>query len=220
MTQAVTGAVKNASLAAAGKVNDSLGATSFKNLGEYRVKSVEEAVANYENHENKFWEHLASFRATMKKRAEGASIPEQDLVKEMKPNGKFAGLLDEFLTEINRNPEAQNEKKAMDKALESYANKRERAADEAKHEIAYEDLLSADKRGPNKSFEKLMDRLDAADKRMSKAAGEVPQLALGESSHSEKIQAIMERIKEIIQDFVASLKNAWKGKSSDATSQP
>jgi hypothetical protein len=30
----------------------------------------------------------------------------------------------------------------------------------------------------------------------------------------------MGRIKEIIQNFVASLKNAWKGKSSDATPQP
>lgn len=185
--------------------------TVLPRLSEYRVDQVDRAANNYEKAHEAFWQahRMPLIRQEIEARAEADGLSVQDVMEKMKPNGEYADLHDKFNAAVAQSPEALMAKKSMDKALDGWTRQFGRAKEE---------LLNPETEG-NPHYEKLKDRIGKSSERMHKNASETPAFE-GEQSHIEKLKEAMERIveklKEMAQNFVNFVRGKSAGKNSEA----
>jgi hypothetical protein len=176
-------------------------------LSEYRVDALEEAAAKYSAETEKFWgssTKLTALRSEMERVARERGLSIQDVVEKMKPGGDFAELREQFNAEVSQNPDTGTRKRAMDKALDGFVRQYGRAQEE----------LANPEQDGNAHYEGLKGRVKKAHDGMVEKAGGIPAFANAdgalEQSHLERLQetirAIMEKVREIAQKFVAMLK--------------
>jgi hypothetical protein len=176
-------------------------------LSDYRVAQVERAAQAFASEQEKFWSatpKLSAVRGEMEKAARERGVPMEHVVEQMKPGGDLSDLRTKFNEAVAEHPEFGARKKAMDKALESYIRQYGRAQEE---------VLNPEQEG-NPRYDALKTRLQRAHEGMEKKASELPGFANDkgdvEPSHFEKLKEavakIMEKIKEVMQDFIAVLR--------------
>ena len=163
-------------------------------ISEYRVKKVEEAARNYDKAVDSFWQvpPMAVMRKEIEERARQSGLSVPDAMEKMKPGGEWADLHDKFVKEVAASPDAIQSKVAMDKALSSWVRQ---------YDHGSEELLGADVEG-NPNHKKAKSRIEATKDAMEAKAAESPVFGGESESHAERlkaaVQAIMERIKEIL----------------------
>jgi hypothetical protein len=185
-------------------------------LSEYRIGQVEKAAEAFGREQDAFWSSsnkLTALRSEMERLAKERGLSISDVTEKMKPGGDFAELREKFNAAVAENPDASTRKRAMDKALDSFVRQYGRAQEE---------VLNPEQEG-NPHYEGLKKRLESShDSMKSKTAG-VPAFANAngslEASHFEKlreaVKQIMERVKAVVQDFMAML----KGKKSEPSNE-
>lgn len=191
------------------------GVAVLPRISEYRVDQAEKAANAYEDAMQKLWEsgNLPNVRKEIEERARQTGLSVEDVMDKMKPNGEMSDLHEKFRTAVAESPDAQTNKKAMDKALDGWARQYGRGQEE---------LLNPETEG-NPHFEALRDRLDNSHGRMQKNTANAPLFEGEDKSHAEKlretIQRIMEKLKEIAKDFVNMVRGK-KGADAEADNDP
>lgn len=191
------------------------GVTVLPRISEYRVDQAEKAANSYENAMQKLWEsgNLPNVRKEIEERARQTGLSVEDVIDKMKPNGEMSDLHEKFRTAVAESPDAQTNKKAMDKALDGWLRQYGRGQEE---------LLNPETDG-NPHFEALRDRLDNSYRRMQKNTANAPLFEGEDKSHAEKlretIQRIMEKLKEIAKDFVNMVRGK-NGVDAEADNDP
>ena len=191
------------------------GVAVLPRISEYRVDQAEKAVNAYEDAMQKLWEsgNLPNVRKEIEERARQTGLSVEDVMDKMKPNGEMSDLHEKFRTAVAESPDAQTNKKAMDKALDGWVRQYGRGQEE---------LLNPETEG-NPHFEALRDRLDNSHGRMQKNTANAPLFEGEDKSHAEKlretIQRIMEKLKEIAKDFVNMVRGK-KGADAEADNDP
>lgn len=176
-------------------------------LSEYRLAQVEKARDAFDREQEGFWNSstkLVALRDEMQRLARERGLAVQDVAEKMKPGGDLADLRERFNAAVSENPDAQTRKRAMDKALDSYVRQYGRAQEE---------LLNPEQKG-NPHYEGLKARLHDAHDDMEQKTKGVPAFANDkgelEPSHFEKLKEaiakLMERLKEVAQEFIAMLR--------------
>ncbi|WP_129932626.1 MULTISPECIES: hypothetical protein [unclassified Pseudomonas] len=175
-------------------------------LSEYRVDQVEKAATNYEKAHSAFWNagSLPQVREQIETRAEqtGLSVPE--VIEKMKPDGEYTDLHESFVQAVGESPDAQNSKKAMDKALTGWARQYGRAQEE---------LLNPETQD-NPHYDKLKNRLESSSESMHRNAGSMPAFAGETQSHLERLREVMQRIGERLKEMVQGIVSLVRGKPS------
>ncbi|MFL9811370.1 hypothetical protein D7249_24655 [Stutzerimonas stutzeri] len=191
------------------------GVAVLPRISEYRVDQAEKAANAYEDAMQKLWEsgNLPNVRKEIEERARQTGLSVEDVMDKMKPNGEMSDLHEKFRTAVAESPDAQTNKKAMDKALDGWVRQYGRGQEE---------LLNPETEG-NPHFEALRDRLDNSHERMQKNTANAPLFEGEDKSHAEKlretIQRIMEKLKEIAKDFVNMVRGK-KGADAEADNDP
>lgn len=191
------------------------GVAVLPRISEYRVDQAEKAANAYEDAMQKLWEsgNLPNVRKEIEERARQTGLSVEDVMDKMKPNGEMSDLHEKFRTAVAESPDAQTNKKAMDKALDGWVRQYGRGQEE---------LLNPETDG-NPHFEALRDRLDNSHGRMQKNTANAPLFEGEDKSHAEKlretIQRIMEKLKEIAKDFVNMVRGK-KGADAEADNDP
>lgn len=191
------------------------GVAVLPRISEYRVDQAEKAANAYEDAMQKLWEsgNLPNVRKEIEERARQTGLSVEDVMDKMKPNGEMSDLHEKFRTAVAESPDAQTNKKAMDKALDGWVRQYGRGQEE---------LLNPETEG-NPHFEALRDRLDNSHGRMQKNTANAPLFEGEDKSHAEKlretIQRIMEKLKEIAKDFVNMVRGK-KGADAEADNDP
>lgn len=191
------------------------GVAVLPRISEYRVDQAEKAANAYEDAMQKLWEsgNLPNVRKEIEERARQTGLSVEDVMDKMKPNGEMSDLHEKFRTAVAESPDAQTNKKAMDKALDGWVRQYGRGQEE---------LLNPETEG-NPHFEALRDRLDNSHGRMQKNTANAPLFDGEDKSHAEKlretIQRIMEKLKEIAKDFVNMVRGK-KGADAEADNDP
>jgi len=191
------------------------GVAVLPRISEYRVDQAEKAANAYEDAMQKLWEsgNLPNVRKEIEERARQTGLSVEDVMDKMKPNGEMSDLHEKFRTAVAESPDAQTNKKAMDKALDGWVRQYGRGQEE---------LLNPETEG-NPHFEALRDRLDNSHGRMQKNTANTPLFEGEDKSHAEKlretIQRIMEKLKEIAKDFVNMVRGK-KGADAEADNDP
>lgn len=191
------------------------GVAVLPRISEYRVDQAEKAANGYEDAMQKLWEsgNLPNVRKEIEERARQTGLSVEDVMDKMKPNGEMSDLHEKFRTAVAESPDAQTNKKAMDKALDGWVRQYGRGQEE---------LLNPETDG-NPHFEALRDRLDNSHGRMQKNTANAPLFEGEDKSHAEKlretIQRIMEKLKEIAKDFVNMVRGK-KGADAEADNDP
>lgn len=176
-------------------------------LSEYRVTKAEKASNDYANAVEKLWNSgtLPDVKKLIEERAESTGLSFQDVVDKMKPNGEMSDLHDEFVKAMSLSPDAQAHKKTLDKSLESWSKQYARGQEE---------VLNPETEG-NRYTEELHDRLDKTGQKMQVNASNLPAFEDEDKSHAEKLRekiaAIAEKIKEVIANFVSTLRGNTSG---------
>lgn len=191
------------------------GVAVLPRISEYRVDQAEKAANAYEDAMQKLWEsgNLPNVRKEIEERARQTGLSVEDVMDKMKPNGEMSDLHEKFRSAVAESPDAQTNKKAMDKALDGWVRQYGRGQEE---------LLNPETEG-NPHFEALRDRLDNSHRRMQKNTANAPLFEGEDKSHAEKlretIQRIMEKLKEIAKDFVNMVRGK-KGADAEADNDP
>lgn len=175
-------------------------------LSEYRVSQVEKAAGNYEKAHQEFWaaDKMPAIREQIEARAQETGLSVQDVMEKMKPNGEFADLHEKFNEAVSQSPDAQSSKKAMDKALDSWARQYGRAQEE---------LLNPETEG-SPHYEKLKGRLDGSNDKMQRTTSETPAFEGEDQSHFERLKEALQKIAERLKEMVKSFAEFVKGKAS------
>ncbi len=188
------------------------GVSVLPRISEYRVDQAEKSANAYESALQKLWDSgkLPNVRKEIEARARLTGLSVEDVMEKMKPNGEMADLHEKFCAAVAESPDAQTQKRAMDKALEGWVRQYGRGKEE---------LLNPETEG-NPHTDALRDRLDGTCDKMKRNASTAPIFDGEDKSHSEKlreaIQRIMEKLKEIARDFVDMV----RGKSGDCAPSP
>lgn len=191
------------------------GVAVLPRISEYRVDQAEKAANAYEDAMQKLWEsgNLPNVRKEIEERARQTGLSVEDVMDKMKPNGEMSDLHEKFRIAIAESPDAQTNKKAMDKALDGWVRQYGRGQEE---------LLNPETEG-NPHFEALRDRLDNSHGRMQKNTANAPLFEGEDKSHAEKlretIQRIMEKLNKIARDFVNMVRGK-KGADAEADNDP
>lgn len=191
------------------------GVAVLPRISEYRVDQAEKAANAYEDAMQKLWEsgNLPNVRKEIEERARQTGLSVEDVMDKMKPNGEMSDLHEKFRAAVAESPDAQTNKKAMDKALDGWVRQYGRGQEE---------LLNPETEG-NPHFEALRDRLDNSRRRMQMNTANVPLFEGEDKSHAEKlretIQRIMEKLKEIAKGFVNMVRGK-KGADAEADNDP
>ncbi|WP_426810508.1 hypothetical protein ABOC32_06700 [Pseudomonas sp. WOUb67] len=175
-------------------------------LSEYRVDQVEKAANNYEKAHAAFWNagNMPQVREQIETRAEqtGLSVPE--VIEKMKPDGEYTDLHEKFVEAVGESADAQNSKKAMDKALTGWARQYGRAQEE---------LLNPETED-NPHYDKLKNRLESSSESMHRNAGNTPAFEGETQSHLERLRDVMQRIGERLKEMVQGIVSLVRGKPS------
>lgn len=188
------------------------GVSVLPRISEYRVDQAEKSANAYESALQKLWDSgkLPDVRKEIEARARLTGLSVEDVMEKMKPNGEMADLHKKFCAAVAESPDAQTQKRAMDKALEGWVRQYGRGKEE---------LLNPETEG-NPHTDALRDRLDGTCDKMKRNASTAPIFDGEDKSNSEKlreaIQRIMEKLKEIARDFVDMV----RGKSGDCAPSP
>ena len=181
-------------------------------LSEYRLSQVEKAAGSFAREQEAFWQsspQLSALREQIQGAARGQGVPVQDVVQQMKPGGALAPLGEQFAAAVAAAPGAAQYKKSMDKALDSYTRQYGRAQEE---------ILNPDL-NDNPHYDGLKQRLRGAHETMEQTAAGLPGFTNSqgkqEASHFERLQQavgqIMEKIREVGQEFMAMLRGRQGG---------
>ena len=175
-------------------------------LSEYRVDQVEKAANNYEKAHVAFWnaDNMPEVRQQIEARAEATGLSLPDVIEKMKPDGEFTDLHERFVEAVGQSPEAQSNKKAMDKALTGWSRQYGRAQEE---------LLNPETEG-NPHYEKLKNRLESSSDSMHRNTASTPAFAGEGQSHLERLSESMQRLAERLKEMVTGFVNFVRGKSS------
>lgn len=184
--------------------------TVLPRISEYRVEQAEKAAKAYDEAQKKFWKSLPSVRREIEERARKTGISGEDVMEKMKPNGEMADLHQTFRAALTESGDAQNSKRAMDKALDGWVRQYGRGQEE---------LLSREAEG-NQYVETLRERLNRSQTKMQKNVANVPLFDDEDRSHLEKLQQAIERVveklKELSKDFVDMLRGKKSGPCDDS----
>lgn len=184
-------------------------------LSEYRVDHVERAASAYEEAHKQFWaaDKMPFVRKEIEERARQTGISVEDVVNKMKPGGECSDLAEKFNSALAESPAAQDSRKAMNKALDGFVKQYGRAQEE---------LLNPETEN-NPHYHGLKDRLGQSLGKMSENAAGLPS-ADGQESHLEKLKDAMakiaEKLKEIVRDFVNTIRGRGVGKEADNAPSP
>lgn len=147
---------------------------------------------------------MPAIREQIEARAQETGLSVQDVMEKMKPNGEFADLHEKFNEAVSQSPDAQSSKKAMDKALDSWARQYGRAQEE---------LLNPETEG-SPHYEKLKGRLDGSNDKMQRTTSETPAFEGEDQSHFERLKEALQKIAERLKEMVKSFAEFVKGKAS------
>lgn len=189
-----------------GRVGSDLPAV-LPRLSEYRVDALEDAAVKFGTEADKFWgssTKLVALRSEMDRLARERGLSIQDVVEKMKPGGDFAELREQFNAEVGQNPDTGTRKRAMDKALDGFLRQYGRAQEE---------LANPEQEG-DAHYDGLKARVKKAHDGIEEKASGIPAFANAdgglEQSHLERlreaVQAIMEKVREVAQQFIAMLR--------------
>ncbi|UXI68370.1 hypothetical protein [Tahibacter amnicola] len=177
------------------------GATVLPRLGMYRVSQVEKHVHAYGDAQARLWlasTTLQSLRHEIEERARTSGLSIVDIVAKTAPGGELAQLGERFAQAVVQSPEAQTCKRAMDKALDSFARQ---------YGVAQEEQLNPDAVGP--AYDAMGARLTQARDLMQERTAGVPAFAkpIGglEAPHGERFNEAMERIIERVREMAAQI---------------
>lgn len=181
-------------------------------LSEYRILQAEKAAQHFAQEQDTFWNSstkLTALRDEMQRIAREQGLPMQDVVEKMKPGGELQALRTKFNEAVSENPDTATRRKAMDKALDSYIRQYGRAQEE---------VLSPEQHG-SPHYAGLKERMQRTHQSMEEKTAALPafenEKGQLEQSHFEKlkaaVEAIMEKIKEVAQEFMAMLRGGKKG---------
>jgi hypothetical protein len=195
--------------------------TVLPRLSEYRVNQVEKSSAAYVQETEKLWNSstkMTALRSEIERIARERGLSLQDVTEQMKPGGDLEEVRERFNAEVSSNPDVATHKKAMDKALDSFVRQYGRAQEE---------LLNPEQQG-NPHYERYKQRLEDSHKRLEDKASGVPafQDANGqlEPSHFEKLKEavtkIMEKLKEVAQEFIAMFRGKSGANTHDSAPAP
>lgn len=185
-------------------------------LSEYRVDQVEKAASNYEKAHTAFWnaQNMPQVREQIEARAEQAGLTVPEVIEKMKPDGEFTDLHEAFVDAVGQSPDAQDQKKAMDKALTGWTRQYGRAQEE---------LLNPETEG-NPHYDKLKNRLETSSDSIHRNAADTPAFEGETQSHLERLQEsmqrIFERLKEMVKGIVNLVRNRPGGGSQDNDMAP
>ncbi|MGS0567085.1 hypothetical protein [Xanthomonas oryzae] len=185
-------------------------------LSEYRVDQVERAASAYEEAHEQFWaaDKMPFVRKEIEERARQTGISVEDVVSKMKPGGEFSDLAEKFNSALAESPAAQDSRKAMNKALDGFVKQYGRAQEE---------LLNPETEN-NPHYRGLKDRLGQSLGKMSENAAGLPRADGEEQSHLERLKDAMakiaEKLKEIVRDFVNTIRGRGVGKEADNAPSP
>ncbi|MGV7205807.1 hypothetical protein [Xanthomonas phaseoli] len=185
-------------------------------LSEYRVDQVERAASAYEEAHEQFWaaDKMPFVRKEIEERARQTGISVEDVVSKMKPGGEFSDLAEKFNLALAESPAAQDSRKAMNKALDGFVKQYGRAQEE---------LLNPETEN-NPHYRGLKYRLGQSLGKMSENAAGLPRADGEEQSHLERLKDAMakiaEKLKEIVRDFVNTIRGRGVGKEADNAPSP
>jgi len=183
-------------------------------LSEYRVNELENRFRDYSVAQDKFWEvgPMPSVRKEIEERARASGLSVEDVMEKMKPNGEYADLHQRFIEAVATSPDAQDRRKAMNKAIEGFARQYDRAQEE---------LISPEQDG-NEHHEGLRKRVNSARENMFKKAGHIPRFDGEKLSHLERLKDIVQKIMEKVREAAAGISNILRGKdaSTEASNEP
>ncbi|MBC3504314.1 hypothetical protein HU761_23295 [Pseudomonas sp. SWRI59] len=179
-------------------------------LSEYRVDQVEKAASNYEKAHVAFWnaDNMPQVRQQIEARAEQTGLTVPEVIEKMKPDGEFTDLHETFVEAVGQSPEAQSNKKAMDKALTGWARQYGRAQEE---------LLNPETDG-SPHYDKLKNRLETSSQSMHANAGNTPAFDGEAQSHLERLKDVMQRIAERLKEMLQGIVDMVRGKPSGPSS--
>lgn len=184
------------------------GISVLPRISEYRVDQAEKMASAYENAQQEFWASgkLPDVRRAIEERARetGASVP--DIMAKMVPGGELEDLRSQFIEAVGESPEAQDSKKAMDKALDSFLRQYGRGSEE---------LLNVET-GQNPDYEGMRDRFEGTREKMEELVGQSPVFAGEEKSHAERFREAVERIAKRIQEMLERVAQFIRGRSAAA----
>ncbi|HDS1733906.1 hypothetical protein [Pseudomonas sp. BP8] len=179
-------------------------------LSEYRVDQVEKAANNYEKAHVAFWNagDMPQVRQQIETRAEQTGLTVPEVIEKMKPDGEFTDLHEKFVEAVGQSPDAQSNKKAMDKALTGWARQYGRAQEE---------LLNPETEG-SPHYDKLKNRLETSSQSIHANAGNTPAFDGEAQSHLERLKDVMQRIGERLKEMVQGIVDLVRGKPSGPSS--
>lgn len=181
-------------------------------LSEYRVGQVEKASNNYAQAQNKFWQsgEMADIKQEIEVLANKNNISFADAVTQMKPNGELSELHGRFNDAFIASPDAQSNKKTMDKALDGWLRQYGRAQEE---------LLSPET-AINPQYNGLKQRLETSLDKMQINTAHMPTTNADEYSHHEKMQGSLQNISEKTREITAKVEKMLGGNNEKDNNGP
>ncbi|MCL2875361.1 MAG: hypothetical protein FWF12_03525 [Betaproteobacteria bacterium] len=162
---------------------------------DYRVTRTERAVDDYRQKLKWLWQ-TSSFEGIGKQIeaiAHDKGISVDKAVEQMSPDGELADFGNRFMETVKTNPDARNNMRRLDRALNSFIH-------QYKHGM--QELLGT----PDAMYrEKWKARIDESEKKMRGLVGSVPKAFEEEPSHQEKLGAAVQDVHEKLEDVFSLL---------------
>jgi len=184
------------------------GISVLPRISEYRVEQAEKMANAYESAMEKFWASgkLPDVRRAIEEHARetGASVP--DVMAKMVPGGEMEGLRTRFVEAVGESSDAQDSKKAMDRALDSWVRQYGRGSEE---------LLNPET-GQNPDYDSMRERFEGTREKMAGLVTQSPVFAGEEKLHAERFREAVERITQRIQEMLQRVAEFIRGRSAGA----
>jgi methyl-accepting chemotaxis protein len=179
-------------------------------ISEYRIDQAEKHANAYEGAVQKFWAsgNLPAVRQAIEDHAResGADVP--DVMAKMVPGGELEDLRVQFVEAIGDSPDAQESKKGMDRALDSWLKQYSRGVEEFQNPETDQ----------NPEYDALRERFETTRTKMGDLVGQSPVFAGEDKSHAERFREAMDRIAKKIKEILERVTEFVRGRN--ATPEP
>lgn len=184
------------------------GISVLPKITAYRAEQAEKMANAYQNSLDKFWASgkLPDVWDAIEVRANETGTTVADVMEKMVPGGELEDLRAQFLDAVGESPDAQESKKGMDRALDSWVRQYGRGSEE---------LLNPET-GPGESdeYDSIRDRIEGTQAKMADLVTQSPVFGGEEKSHAQKFRDAIERIAKKIEELLERVSEFIRGRNA------
>ncbi|ANN80888.1 hypothetical protein [Bordetella flabilis] len=183
------------------------GISVLPKISQYRVEQAEKMANAYESSLTKFWSSgkLPDVRRAIEEHASQTGANVADVMAKMVPGGELEGLRTQFIEAVGESQDAQESKKGMDRALESWIRQYGRGSEE---------LLNLET-GQNPDYDDMRMRFEGTREKMEGLVTQSPVFAGEQKSHAERFREAIERIALKIREMLEGVAEFLRGRNAE-----